>query len=352
MQNIMIHHQERMAEHHTGVLTRKASISYTDLLEDKVERYMEKLGDFEKRCLQSGVDREKLLDEITLLNDSILQACADFEVAAQGNTELVKAAQERFREQTHSLLSKSYFITHARTWPQGYQGDYSMLEGVYRNIPLAQGIGYYLDRYSLSTALGNAVRERRMTLRSLLSAELDIRKQPKILDVACGSCREIFELAPEIKKAGAKFTCVDFDAEALDFAADRMAYVGIPDHLTEFRKYNALKMINPERNVKEFGLQDVVYSVGFFDYLDDDTLVRLLGSLYMLLNPGGRLITSFKDCRKYSSQYYHWMVDWNGFFRRTEEDCRELLDRAGIPLDSAAPLREKSGVIMFFTATR
>ncbi len=39
-----------------------------------------------------------------------------------------------------------------------------------------------------------------------------------------------------------------------------------------------------------------------------------------MLNPGGILITSFKDAARYRHQEYHWIVDWDGFLQRTEED--------------------------------
>ena len=79
----------------------------------------------------------------------------------------------------------------------------------------------------LSSSLGVGVRERIITMRELLKKELSSRSNPKVLDVACGSCREVFELAPEIKASGAKFTCVDIDTAALDFALDRFAFAGL-----------------------------------------------------------------------------------------------------------------------------
>jgi hypothetical protein len=46
------------------------------------------------------------------------------------------------------------------------------------------------------------------------------------------------------------------------------------------------------------------------------------------------------------------MVDWDGHLLRTEEDCCEILAKAGIPSTSLAFQRDKSEVIMFFTATK
>jgi SAM-dependent methyltransferase len=279
-------------------------------------------------------------------------ACEKFERACEFDKTIIKPAQRSFREKTKEYFSKSYFMNRARTWPRGYAGDFETLEGIYRNIPLSEGLGYYLDRYFLATALPSAVRHRKDFLRSLLGRELCGRQAPKFLDLACGSCRELVELAPEIKASGAQVTCVDFDSDALDFAANRMIYAGVPQEQMTFRRYNAFKMIKHDRNVKEFGMQDVIYSVGFFDYVQDDRLIPLLSALYALLNPGGALIMSFKDSRLYRAQEYHWFVDWDGFLQRTEEDSREVLVRAGIPLDHVTSARDNSGVIVFYSAVK
>ena len=79
-------------------------------------------------------------------------------------------------------------------------------------------------------------------------------------------------MAPEIKTSGAKFTCVDIDDAALDFALDRFAYAGLTEEHTELIQYNALRMFDLETAQTEFGMQDIIYSIGFFDYLPDDFL--------------------------------------------------------------------------------
>ncbi len=78
----------------------------------------------------------------------MLHACKLFEIAIE-DKEVVRDAQVRFREKTNPILSKSYCINRTRTWPQGYQGDHKTLEGIYRNTPLSEGIGYYLRPVSV-----------------------------------------------------------------------------------------------------------------------------------------------------------------------------------------------------------
>jgi extracellular factor (EF) 3-hydroxypalmitic acid methyl ester biosynthesis protein len=325
---------------------------YVDRLNRAIDEFNTRLKYIDRRSQDSTANPDELLIVTTKAIMEMSDACEAFEQKGAIDKAVLKQAQVSFREKTRELISKSYFMNRARTWPQGYAGDFETLEGIYRDLPKSDGVGYYLDRYFLATALPAAVRARKETLRGLIKDELGKRRSPGVLDLACGSCREVLELAPEIKESGAHFTCIDFDSAALDFAAGRLAFAGIPAEQVAFRKYNALKMIKHDRNVKEFGMQDVIYSVGFFDYLQDETLIALLASLYALLNPGGTLITSFKDCRRYRAQEYHWFVDWDGFLQRTEEDSREVLLRAGIPADSVTSVREASEVILFLSATK
>ncbi len=100
------------------------------------------------------------------------------------------------------------------------------------------------------------------------------------------------------------------------------------------------------------GCKDVIYSIGFFDYLPDDFLVKLLSSLYLLLNPGGKLIASFKDADRYRPQLFHWLVDWDGFLQRTEKDFDRVLREANIPCSALSMTRVDSGSIVFYIATK
>lgn len=342
-------------DYRIGVRLDKEYVKHIRLLDEKTEEYIKQLSDFELRCLQPDANKEKLLDEIIFINESIIQACAEFEEAVGYDKNLIKSSQIAFHERTNSILSKSYCINRTRTWPQGYQGDYKTLEDLYRNIPLSDGIGYYLDKYMLSLTLGVAVRGRIVKLRELLKEELTNRQRPKVLDIACGSCREVFELVPEIERSGAKFTCIDLDSDALDFAADRLSYTSLSvlsSNQVEFCKYNALRLFDYEMAMSDFGKQDIIYSVGLFDYLSSDFLVKIFETLYNLLNPNGRLIAAFKDANRYAHHVFHWLVDWDGFLQRNEEDFRAIMYDAGIPHSAISETREDTGIIIFYIITK
>jgi extracellular factor (EF) 3-hydroxypalmitic acid methyl ester biosynthesis protein len=324
-------------------------------LDEATEIFNKRLEEIEKKCSDTTAqDPDKTLEETKNAINDMCEACKVFEEDVK-DKDIIRDAQTRFRHRTNPILSKSYCINRVRTWPQGYQGDYKTLEGIYRNTPLSEGIGYYLDLCSLNFSLGVAVRNRLGKLEAILREELQQRVSPSVLNIACGSCREVFELASEIDESRAKFTCIDLDNDALAFAANRLSYTNISpatSNQVKLRKYNAVRMFDHEMNVSEFGMQDIIYSVGLFDYLPTDFLVNLLGALYKMIKPGGKLITSFKDAGRYRHQKYHWMFDWDGFLQRHEEDFRNILFDANIPNASITETREDSGIIVFYVITK
>jgi len=317
------------------------------VLSAAVARFIRRLEDIDSQSTGPQANAEVLAAATTEAMTEMHRACEEFEQRAGHDAMVIRHAQAAFREKTQRIFSASYF-NRARVWPQGYQGDYLMLEYLYNNVPGSSGLGYFLNKYLLATTLAEAVRQRKTTLEGLLKTELKGRKQARVLDIACGSCREIGELTPDVLGSAAAITCVDADQDALDFSSASLSRTGLVPNHVEFRKYNALKMVNHEKNLKEFGMQDVIYSVGLFDYLRDDVLIRLFEALYRLLNSGGVLITSLKDSRRYSTFIYHWVIDWNGFLQRTEAHMWELFRRAGIPKTAIEATREQSGVIIFF----
>jgi|GEM_PF-709682 SAM-dependent methyltransferase len=323
---------------------------WTNYIDNATIELNESLASCEKKIDQGHADPEKTYSLIWGIIDKFLQKAEKFEHEVR-DIGTIRERQVAFRLMTNKMFSKSYFVNRARIWPQGYQGDYKTLEGIYRNISLSTGIGYYFDLFFLSVPLAYAVRNRIKKLEVLLREELENRNSPSILNIACGSCRELVGLTEGIKNSNAKIICVDSDNDALAFAHHRLSYSRVDGNM-EFRRYNVIRMFDHELNMMEFGKQDIVYSVGLFDYLPTDFLIKLFGALYSLLNPGGKIIAAFKDAARYRSQEYHWFVDWDGFQQRSEEDFRGILFKSGIPDTMISEVRDESGIIVFYIISR
>lgn len=317
-----------------------------------VVRFNTKLEEIEERRLSANSCVDSILHDLSEAISEMSSACEEFEKSNRAGAQLVKELQKKVRRETDRFFLQSRFMRHARTWPRGYPGDFEILEDIYDNVSKSDGIGDCLDRYFLSTILARAVQGRKETMRGILKSELEVRSGLKVLNVACGSCREIVELAQEVRSSGARMICIDADAAAVEYSKERLAGVGLGQDIVDVKRYNALKMVSHDRNLSEFGMQDIIYSIGLFDYLRDDLLIAIISSLYRLVNPGGKLIAAFKDSRRYKTQEYHWLVDWSSFLQRTEDEQRSLVARAGIPMAMVSTLREASGVVLFFVAKR
>jgi len=323
------------------------------LLKTKLETIYSYIDKFVKKCDFVDTHKNQTLPKemimLDLENDiyTIANLCREIEELGICDNDFLSKFKRDIFEKTDLVFSRSYFISYARKWPKGYPGDYKLLELIYRNMPLSSGIGEILDKIFLRAKLAEAVRGRLNTMVKLLQNELSARSGLKILNIACGSCREFINLSKELKESKAHITCVDLDDEALDFAARRAYLLGI-DNQVSFRKYNAIRMVKTERILKEFGKYDLIYSIGLFDYLSDEIVIGLFESLYEILNKQGKLIIAFKDTNAYDPSVYHWIVNWNAFLQRTPYDIFMLLDKAGISKSQITLIREPSGVITFY----
>jgi extracellular factor (EF) 3-hydroxypalmitic acid methyl ester biosynthesis protein len=249
------------------------------------------------------------------------------------NPDELKNLQDQFRSDSDALLGDSYLLTRARKWFRGYPGDFETLEAIYKGAPQSsEGIGLYMDTYFLKRHLARGVRDRKDFLREYLVKELTAReKGQKILNIACGSCRELYDMIETLNQQQASITCTDSDADALSYA-EEILFRRDMQHLPNFVKHNAIKFISAEKTASQFGAQDIVYSAGLFDYLNDETLVRIFRSLYALLNENGVFIAPFKDKRFYNKADYHWLANWSAFYQRVPQDVVDLFAKAGLPV--------------------
>lgn len=319
-------------------------------LEEAIREFKLRMESLERSLEEGGQKDADVLKELGLALDELLNAAESYE-RKEENPERIREMRAAFHRATHGTFAKSYLVNRARTWPSGYQGDHKMLETIYRSLPLSKGLGYYIDLYALRSTLALGVRNRMKILIDILADELNNRTRPKILNIGCGSCRELFDIVPEIIRSRATITCLDSDEDALLFSQNRISYTEATPRIS-FRKYNALRLFDAETALNDIGKQDIIYSAGLFDYLDSDFLVKVISTLYGLLNKGGRLIAPFKDAERYRPSIYHWITDWDGFKQRTEKEFSAIMRRAGIPSDATQVRRDGTGAIIFYSATK
>jgi hypothetical protein len=288
---------------------------------------------------------------------------SSYEIIKKGHS-LTKACQNKkfttifknlFRKLTSGRILKSNLICYSLSKPRGYAGDYKIIEQIYNNIPLSEGIGYCYDKYLLANEYPVAVRNRKNGMKKILSEQINKSTRPlDILNIACGPCREIRELFQEKLIASDKkvhFSLVDHDNEALLFSEKQLVNVPSNIQFTYFQ-HNIFDYIkSPEKYYPLLGAKDLVYTIGLADYLPEKILKKLILFSFALLKPQGKLVIAHKDSKNYEPIGPDWHCDWT-FHLRDEAEVTELLETCGLSDYSFTIERESSNVIFFITVTK
>lgn len=236
--------------------------------------------------------------------------------------------RDSFKEAFRPFSGASEMNQRVLKWPMGYPGDHITLEHIYRSAPISDNaFGKYMDLFLYSRTLGIGIRERKNTLHDVLHKEFQARSEKtfRVLNIGCGSCRELYDFGLQLNDFPAKITCTDFDSAALQFSKESLMSRGINlDHFT-FLEMNVLKLVSSAFVQQKLGTFDVIYSAGLFDYIQDKGITKIFGSLFKNLSPGGIIIAPFKDAEYYDTFDYYWLCNWTAFYQRTKREVQDLL---------------------------
>jgi SAM-dependent methyltransferase len=109
------------------------------------------------------------------------------------------------------------------------------------------------------------------------------------MNLACGPARELFDLLGRCDYSRQiEALCMDIDPEALQYANQ---HVNTSSHQASvrFMRENVIKWAIG-RAKHDIQPQDIIYSSGLCDYLDQRLLTKLIRRCYDQLAPGGQLI--------------------------------------------------------------
>lgn len=251
-------------------------------------------------------------------------------------------------------LVRSRIFERAYYKPKGYAGDYYTIEMIYRNQPDGDGkLGRLIDGFLLDEVPSRAVRGRRQLLHRYLDQlcrqRLKEGEKIHIMNLACGPCRELIDL---ITQGGyddrIDALCIDIDAEALQFASQQFSALQHKARI-RFMNENVIKWAIG-RTRQDFGQQDIIYSSGLCDYLDQKIISTMIRRCHDHLKPGGALIIgNFAPTNPYRFLMDHLMY-WRLIYRDTQQ-LRGLF--AGSPFGERVEiLAEPEGVNLFAVATR
>ncbi len=345
---LKFHYEKWLQEH---PLEKAQKQVYVEFFADKLKYFIQQLDILEKSLKKGVPSVETIQKNIFELSNWIVQE-GEFLLGVLDHPLAARNVKELFRRMIGGWIYESQMMHRGFSKPRGYPGDYLIIEWVYEGNILSEGMGARFDRYFLDNPYAVAVRNRKDYMRYILQ---EFSRNPaanplKVLNLACGSCREVRELAVlDAVSSGFAFSCLDQDEEALSFAKERM--VTRADFKVQFIGADILALIRSTEKKEEIGLFDIIYSIGLADYFTDRLLKAFIKWCWAHLELGGTLVLAHKDRDHYRPLPPAWFCDWN-FNPRNENEFLKLFQGAGIPKENLRVEREPTGVIFFVKATK
>lgn len=319
------------------------------------EKYINQIDSLTKNIKKKAISLEDACKKTETITDNILQKGDKLE-SLLADRIIVKKIKETFRLLCGPWAYKGKIVKRAFEKPRGYPGDYLMLEAIYDNKSVSEDIGYCADMYILNNKYAIAVRNRKDMMKDILIDYIsnNFSSDINILNIACGSCREIAETFSSKFKPNNKvnFSLVDHDEEALVFSKKVLGFIKSEYVNFKFLQHNVLKHLKEEeRYINILGKYDLVYTIGLPDYVPDKIFKRLISFWFKLLKPKGSLILAHKDTSIYKPISTDWWADWT-FFPRDEKNLLSMISECEINNFDLKVEREKSNLIMFLTITK
>ena len=281
---------------------------------DSIHRFIRNNGPVEE-------DYKTLNDLINLVGERIKDNTIDLEdlTALKQNCD--------FLHTTQSIMG------HILQKPFGYAGDFSIIDRIYTHDNSAEYPKW--DDYSLSSSAAQAVRNRKKYFKDSVSRKLQAGF--RLLNVASGPARDLYELYQENRGLDLLTTCVEMDKQAIEHAKGlNSAYL------------DKIEFIN--KNIFRFDTEDqfdLIWSAGLFDYFDDKAFVLLIKRFANWLKPGGEIIIgNFNENNNPNRVYMELFGDWR-LNHRTEEQLIHLAMLAGFKSEDILIGHEPENVNLF-----
>jgi len=297
----------------------------------KIKNY-EKSSDVVERTLSEKPDEwGKYQGEINRQVDGIFFDILDFERLASDNGE--KSKFSVFKDHFVKNFRKSFLKGPYTEWslhkPNGYAGDFKIMDDISVNNPTTSGFKRIADNYYQTLKICIAVRNRKEDFKRRIIDFVNTRqgKPLRIMSLSSGPAREIQELllSNELVRKNVFFDCYDHDKNALEYAKNVLSNFSNVGYVEE----NALRVgLAKDINSRIDKKYDFIYATGLFDYLNYKISVRLISNLKKLLNTNGALFIS--DVRdKFSNpsaQFMELIAEWYLIYRSDEEFKQIFID--------------------------
>lgn len=323
-------------------------------LRTTVKKYKKRVAEIEKYLNKNPEEWGKFQNEFNSEVNAIFRDIMNFEKESieNGDENKIYKLKRLFINKIREPFIRGDYISWSLKKPYGYAGDFKVIEDCYENNPKTTGFDRLFDNYSQMSAISIAVRNRKNDFKKMIIEYVasNQHKPIRIMDLASGPCREIYEML--IEKQGlfknVIFDCYDSDAHALEYAKERLA---AHKNVNFFNQNAARIAFRKDVNGLIEQKYNIIYSTGLFDYFEERIAFRLIQNLKKLLNEDGQLLIS--DVRdKFSNPSLHfmeWVAEWELVYR-DDDDFRKLFIDAGFATDKIEPFYEQQGILQYILA--
>jgi CRP-like cAMP-binding protein len=256
-----------------------------------------------------------------------------------------------FREM-FPFLMQSALIDRAFAKPRGYAGDYWTIQLMQRSEPQGAGrLGPLIDNWFLGIPSVRAVRNRQARMTELIGQVASALGEAPcaVTSVASGPAEELFELFRASEAPFVTATCLDIDPEALSYCRTVSDHLGVGDRMTLIQE-NAVHLALGKRELN-LPLQNLIYSVGLTEYLEDDLVVPLLKWVRGHLMPGGSVVLGNFNASCPDRAFNEHILEWHLIYR-TPDDLRRVMQAAGFSASEVRVESDETGVQLLAIASR
>jgi extracellular factor (EF) 3-hydroxypalmitic acid methyl ester biosynthesis protein len=245
---------------------------------------------------------------------------------------------ERFRAAFGESMCADTLQGFALAKPHGNPGDFEIIDRIYQNDVSSDPRFRSWDRMFHWLTASVAVRNRKEYFINWLTGKpYSHQERPlKVLNVASGPARDVYEFFCRNPSANVLFTCVDQDARAIEYASALCH---------EYRDRIMFKCANALR-FRPSGSYDLIWSGGLCDYFSDRVFSLLLKRLYSALADRGELVFGNFADRNPARGCMEVACDWL-LLHRDEESLRRIAIEAGIEADLIRVESEPANVNLF-----
>lgn len=237
-------------------------------------------------------------------------------------------------------IQSSLLHSRTREKPLGYAGDFLLLDWIYTQKTADSGIGKLFDQMFHSYEAATAVRNRKAYfIRKCKELHERKLKRVDILDIGCGSCRDIIE-AHTICNNGTQyyFHAVDHEPKAIAYAESLLEGTDVKDFVS-LENANAFQF----RTDKKY---DLIWSAGLFDYLENRIAALLIKKVWRYLKDDGQMIfgnfSPDNPTKTGMELVGHWKL-----IHRSAHELIDIVNQAKVDYSSLEIEAEDLGINLF-----